>query len=186
MEMLAPFWLCLRLALLLAGLLVPGAGLLRALRLPRSIGSCFAGSALVIYGCALALNSSGAHLSLATLAAAVAVVTLVALWIARRRGTTTPLDAGGEESFFSPFTRLGALTPGAAAEAAVAGAVIPAAEADVGRLKYEAGCSADSLRLALSGRMACTVDWRDARSDALLCCAPFSRCCWSAWPATPC
>ena len=111
MEMLAPFWLCLRLALLLAGLLVPGAGLLRALRLPRSIGSCFAGSALVIYGCALALNSSGAHLSLATLAAAVAVVTLVALWIARRRGTTTPLDAGGEESFFSPFTRLGALTP---------------------------------------------------------------------------
>jgi hypothetical protein len=111
MEMLAPIWLCLRVALLFAGLLAPGAALLRALRLPRSVGGCFAGSAVVLYGSAFALNALGLRLSLASLAAALTAVTLAALLIARRRGATTPIDAGGEKGFFASFTRLGALTP---------------------------------------------------------------------------
>lgn len=104
-------WPGLRLVLLLAGLLAPGAALLQALRLPRSLGGCFAASAVVLYGSALALNALGVPLSLASLATALAGTTLVALLLARRRGPTTPLDAGGEENFFAPFTRLGALAP---------------------------------------------------------------------------
>lgn len=111
MVLLAPVLPTLRLALLLAGLLVPGAMVLRALRLPASIGAAFAASAVALYGCALALNVGRIPLSLASLIAALAIVTLTALLVARRRGPPTSIDAAGEQAVFIPFTRLGALTP---------------------------------------------------------------------------
>ncbi len=111
METLAPVWLWPRLALLLAGLLVPGAALLRALRLPRSIGLCFASSAVVIYGCALALDFLGFRLSLGSLTFTLAVITTVARLVARRICPPTSANLEDDPPWHAPFTRLGALTP---------------------------------------------------------------------------
>lgn len=111
MALLAPVLPILRLALLLAGLLVPGAVVLRALRLPGSIGAAFAASAVALYGCALALNASRIPLSLASLIGALTVLTLSALLVARRRGPPTSIDAAGEQAVFIPFVHLGAFAP---------------------------------------------------------------------------
>lgn len=114
MEMLAPLWLCLRLALLIAGLIAPGAALLRALRLPCSLGASFAASAVILYGSALTLDALGRPLSLASLTTALALATAAALFASRRReaanGTPTP-DSAGDPGLLAPFTQLGALAP---------------------------------------------------------------------------
>jgi len=68
----------LRLALLLGGLLLPGSLLLRALRLPWSLAAAFATSAATLYVVVLIFAWTGAVISLLTLAAALALVTLVA------------------------------------------------------------------------------------------------------------
>lgn len=80
-----------RAALLLAGLLVPGAAVLHAARLPRTIATCFAGSVLSLYGVALALEFTGTKAGLSTLAAGLATVTLAAGVAARlRRAASEP------------------------------------------------------------------------------------------------
>src|SRR5471032_2744798 len=103
MEILAPAWWCLRFALLLAGLLVPGAALLRALRLPPSLGGSFAGSAVVIYAGALALNALGLPLSLASLATGLVLATAAA-WFAARHRAPPPVAADSlDPPLFAPF-----------------------------------------------------------------------------------
>lgn len=114
---------CLRLALLLAGLLVPGALLARALRLPRSLALWYVASAVLLYACALTLDFLHVPLSLASLAAALGSVSLVTGLASRgRRGALAPLSTPPENptaapalasdpAVFVPFTRLGVLTP---------------------------------------------------------------------------
>ena len=110
MEMLDPIWFCLRVALLLAGLLVPGATLLRALRLPCSVAACFAASAVILYGSALALDALGLRLSLVSLTGALAIVT-AAIFLAPRRGETSLADENGDAGPLAPFTQLGVFAP---------------------------------------------------------------------------
>ena len=78
----------LRLALLTGGLLLPGSMLLRALRLPWSLAAAFATSAAALYAIVLAFAWTGAVISLVTLAAALALVTLLAGLVPARAGST--------------------------------------------------------------------------------------------------
>ena len=78
----------LRLMLLLAGLLVPGSMLLRALRLPWSLASAFLTSAAALYVVILVCAWTGAVISLATLAAALGLVALLARLVPARASTT--------------------------------------------------------------------------------------------------
>ncbi len=78
----------LRLALLFAGLLLPGSMLLRALRLPWSLAAAFATSAATLYVVVLIFAWTGAVISLLTLAAALALVTLVAALVPARPSRT--------------------------------------------------------------------------------------------------
>ncbi|HWA88231.1 MAG TPA: hypothetical protein VG710_18535, partial [Opitutus sp.] len=107
MDLLAFVLICARILLLLAGLLLPGAMLLRALRLPPSLGLSFVGSAVLLYTTGLALDLAGIPLSLAPLSAVLAVVTLALAWWGRD-ALVAPSDAGPA---LAPFTRLGTLTP---------------------------------------------------------------------------
>ncbi|HEY0864815.1 MAG TPA: hypothetical protein VGD97_11975 [Lacunisphaera sp.] len=91
----------LRLALLLGGVLLPGSMLLRALRLPWSLAAAFATSAAVLYAVVLVFAWTGAVISLATLAAALALVALLARVLPARPATT---QLG---SSFAGFTRMG-------------------------------------------------------------------------------
>lgn len=77
-----------RLAFLLAGLLLPGSMLLRALRLPWSLAAAFATSAATLYVVVLVFAWTGAVISLLTLAAALALVTLIAALVPARPSTT--------------------------------------------------------------------------------------------------
>lgn len=99
----------LRSLLLVAGLLIPGAALARALRLPATLGLSFVGSAVLLYTSALTLDFLGVPLSLGTFVAAVGVATALALLAARRaRAANTGDD---DPPWYAPFTRLGTLTP---------------------------------------------------------------------------
>ena len=111
METLAPVWLCLRLAVLLAGLLIPGAALMRALRLPNSLGVSFAGSAVALYAGALALDALHLRVSLTSLSVVLILVTLAALFVSYRRQSPNEKKDAAEPGLLAPFTRLGALTP---------------------------------------------------------------------------
>lgn len=77
----------LRLALLLGGLLLPGSMLLRALRLPWSLAAAFATSAATLYAVVLVFAWTGAVISLVTLAAALALVTVIAGLVPARPGS---------------------------------------------------------------------------------------------------
>ena len=118
----------LRLALLLAGLLLPGALLARALRLPRALALWFAGSAVLLYACALALALLRIPLSLATLAAALGSASLVTCLFALGSGHSSlfaffrrpsgpaspagpPPASAAAPPLLTPFTRLGVLAP---------------------------------------------------------------------------
>ncbi len=127
MDPLASVQSCLRLALLLAGLLLPGAALARVLQLPRSLALWFTGSAVLIYACALALNFVHVPLSLGTLLAALCSASLVTHLVSLKRGHVSPftlfrrsplsptatLSSIADTSLpvLAPFTRLGPLTP---------------------------------------------------------------------------
>ena len=91
----------LRLALLLAGLLLPGSMLLRALRLPWSLAAAFATSAATLYVVVLTFAWTGAVISLPTLAAALALVTLLASLVPARPSTTQI------SSSFASFAQMG-------------------------------------------------------------------------------
>ncbi len=95
----------LRLGLLLAGLLLPGSMVLRALRLPWSLAAAFVTSAAVLYLVVLVAACTGLTLSLVTLAAALGVVTLA--------GRLAPARTNPERlnPSFSCFTRMGPWLP---------------------------------------------------------------------------
>ncbi len=95
----------LRLALLLAGLLVPGTMLLRALRLRWSLAASFGLSTAVLYALMLGFSLNGAEVSLPTFGVSLALVTLLARLIPGRG-----LPAR-EQSPFACYTRLGGWTP---------------------------------------------------------------------------
>ena len=71
-----------RVALLFAGLLGPGALLLRALRLPFSLAGSFLGSAATLYAAVLLLAFSHVPIDLGTLTGVLALVSLGASWLA--------------------------------------------------------------------------------------------------------
>ena len=94
MDALAPLWPAVRFGLLLAGLLLPGAALLYALRLPRTLATCFAVSAVVLYLTVLALQLTGAGITPHALCAGLLVVSLASFLIGRlgvERRVPTPL-----------------------------------------------------------------------------------------------
>ncbi len=75
MEALALVGSVAKFALLLAGLLLPGAALMRALRVPTTLATSFAGSAVAIYATVLALQLASIPISLASLSAGLALFT---------------------------------------------------------------------------------------------------------------
>jgi len=95
----------LRLALLMGGLLLPGSMLLRALRLPWSLAAAFVSSAATLYVVVLVFACTGAVISLVTLAAGLALVTLVARLVPARPSTTQI------SSSFACFEQMGAWLP---------------------------------------------------------------------------
>ncbi len=95
-------------ALLLAGLLVPGAILMRALRVPGGIATSFAGSVAALYLTVLALQLCSLPISLGTLAAGLAIISLVARFLRggkEREPTPEPslLSWAGLRNTFSLF-----------------------------------------------------------------------------------
>lgn len=95
----------LRLVLLLAGLLLPGTMLLRALRLPWSLAMAFVTSAAVLYVTVLVFAWTGAVISLTTLAAALGLVTLLASLVPARASATQISPS------FACFTQMGGWLP---------------------------------------------------------------------------
>ncbi len=91
----------LRLALLLAGLLLPGSMLLRALRMPWSLAAAFVASSASLYVLVLIFAWTGFPISLITLATALVLVAL-----ACRLVPTRP-SAIELNSSFSCFTKMG-------------------------------------------------------------------------------
>jgi hypothetical protein len=100
--------------LLVAGLLAPGAALLRAWRLPFTPGTAFGVSAVSLYVVLLALQLTGLRISLLSLTAGLAAVTFAA-WFARPRQVASETRAGTNAALpvrrFAPFTGMGAWTP---------------------------------------------------------------------------
>ena len=94
-----------RLALLLAGLLLPGAMLLRALRLPWSLAAAFVASSATLYVTVLAFTSTGITISLFTLATALGLVALA--------GRLVPVRSRAAEltSSFACFSKMGYWLP---------------------------------------------------------------------------
>ena len=92
----------LRLGLLLAGLLLPGTLLLRALRLSWSLAAAFVTSAAVLYVAVLVLACTGGTISLPTLGAILAGVSLLARFVPSRRDQLTGLS-----SSFALFAKMG-------------------------------------------------------------------------------
>ncbi|MBL9190410.1 MAG: hypothetical protein JNK23_23220 [Opitutaceae bacterium] len=86
--------------LLVAGLLLPGAMLMRALDVPRTVATCFTGSAVALYATVLALQLCGVPISLGTMAAGLAILSLVARLV---RGGTEQIQTPAP----SPLSRAG-------------------------------------------------------------------------------
>lgn len=112
MDTLAPLWPAVRFGLMLAGLLLPGAALLHALRLPRTLATCFAGSAFTLYVTVLALQLTGTGITPVTLSAGLLSVSLAAV-LARRLALERPGLPMEQESDrrLTPFTAMGRWTP---------------------------------------------------------------------------
>lgn len=82
-RVLAVLLLVAKICVLLAGLLVPGAALARALRIPCTVATSFAGSAATLYAAVLVLQFASLRISFASLGAALATVTALAILVAR-------------------------------------------------------------------------------------------------------
>lgn len=95
----------LRLLLLLAGLLLPGTMLLRALRLPWSLAVAFLASTVALYVVVLACTVTGVPLTVGTLSAGLAVTGLLA-GLVPARGSLATISP-----WYRTFTALGAWTP---------------------------------------------------------------------------
>jgi hypothetical protein len=105
-------WIIARFALLLVGLLLPGAALMRALRVPASLALSFAGSALVLYATVLALHLIGERITLLSLGAGLGGITLLAHLVHLR----AEVDAPGSSQFVRsrydhPLTGMGPWVP---------------------------------------------------------------------------
>ena len=98
-----------RLGLLLAGLLLPGAMILRALRLPWMLAASFTASAAAIYACVVLFALLHIPVSLVTLATSLGLVTLgFGRWARRRNAPFPPTESTGPFSF---LLELGPWTP---------------------------------------------------------------------------
>ena len=86
MAVIASLWLVAKWLLLIAGLLGPGAALMRALRVPLSIAGSFCGSAAALYVTVLALQLVGGRIGLASIATGLVVLSGVALFVAHFAG----------------------------------------------------------------------------------------------------
>ncbi len=103
------------LTLLLTGLVLPGAALARALRLPVTVATAFSGSVLAIYTSLLALQFAGIAVTLATLSLVLAVITFAGAAAGRvvRGNDPHPADTHGQVARypFAPFASMGGWTP---------------------------------------------------------------------------
>lgn len=105
-------WLAAKFLLLLAGLLMPGSAIMRALGVPVSIATSFVGSVVALYVTVLALQLSGERISLLSLTTGLAVITVIAQ-LARRRDIhdhdAVSLLAGSRN--YNPITGMGPWVP---------------------------------------------------------------------------
>jgi hypothetical protein len=85
MDVLLFLSLAVRFLLLVVGLLVPGAALMRLLRGPVTVATSFAGSAVALYTTVLALQLCGIRISLPTMAGGLGLIGIVATWATSRR-----------------------------------------------------------------------------------------------------
>ena len=115
MDVLAAAWLVARFLLLLAGLLVPGALLVRALRVPVTPATAFAGSTAALFATVLGLQFTGLPLTLTSLAAGLLLIALLA-HLGRRGPIAPPTSLGPDpvlplKNGLGPFTAMGSSTP---------------------------------------------------------------------------
>jgi hypothetical protein len=108
-------WVVAKVILLLAGLLVPGAALAGAMRVPRTVATCFAGSAVSIYATVLALQLASIRISAGSLTVGLVVIALAALISARlsdHGSLRAPLSSSQQPPAASrAFGGMGAWTP---------------------------------------------------------------------------
>jgi hypothetical protein len=95
------FLASLRAALLPLGLIVPGAALLAAVRLPRTLGTSFIASAGLLFTIVIAFVWTRIPICGATLGAALGVITLAALVIARARRHIASTSREDHEGVFA-------------------------------------------------------------------------------------
>ncbi len=96
---------------LIAGLLLPGAMIMRALGLPRTPATCFAGSAVALYTIVLGFALAGVPISGLSLTAGLAVVALVGGWFGRRNAATVTSELHALASpWHAPLTKMGPWT----------------------------------------------------------------------------
>lgn len=101
-----------RLALLLTGLLAPGAAILRALRLPFTLAGSFVLSSVLLTTSVIVFAVFRLPITLLTLTAALALITAAALVISFRRAPRSAPPAPPEDTHsFAAFTTLGWWTP---------------------------------------------------------------------------
>jgi hypothetical protein len=102
-----------RFIILVVGLIVPGAALMRALRVPATLATSFAGSALALYVTVLALQLANVTISFGSLGIGLLVITLVA----RRMAKLAAPPPAPEQSLLTRsrnhnlLTGMGAWTP---------------------------------------------------------------------------
>jgi len=109
-EVLALVLLAAKLVLLIAGLLAPGAALMRALAVPRTLSACFAGSVVLLYTAVLALDALALRISVGSLSVSLGLAFLICALIARFR--PPPLRAETEYAdWLVIFRQMGAWTP---------------------------------------------------------------------------
>jgi hypothetical protein len=102
----------LRFVCLILGLLVPGAAMLRALRLPPSLAGAFAGSTVVLFGTVIGFDLAGLPMGWPSLGLALVVVTIAAAIVARRRGGFEPARRRERlAGWLVPFAGMGRWTP---------------------------------------------------------------------------
>jgi hypothetical protein len=105
-------WIAAKFVLLIVGLLLPGATLMRALRVPASVATSFAGSALALYVTVLALHFIGERISLLSLGVGLGAITLLAHLVHLRselEGTASPF--GNRLGNYNPLTGMGPWVP---------------------------------------------------------------------------
>lgn len=101
-------WIIAKFALLVVGLLLPGATVMRALRVPASVATSFIGSALALYVTVLVLHSIGERISLLSLGVGLGAITLLAQLVHLREGvdgTSSPFLKRLRD--YNPLTGMG-------------------------------------------------------------------------------